>query len=214
MKQDIAIYGAGGLGREFALLFSQIDPLKESWNFIGFFDDHIAAKTSVDDARVLGNFQTAQEWKNPLALVLAIADPQIRFVLRGRFINPKLSFPTLIHPQSNVGDMTRNQFGKGVIITAGVILTTGITLGDFVIVNLATTIGHDVTVGAYSSVMPGCSISGNVQIGEKSVVGTGARILQNISIGAQSVIGAGAVVTKSFPVKSKLIGIPATNRAR
>jgi len=61
--------------------------------------------------------------------------------------------------------------------------------------------------------MPGCSISGKVQIGERSQVGTGARILQNISIGAQSVVGAGAVVTKSFPANSKLIGIPATNRA-
>ncbi len=213
MKHEIAIYGAGGLGREFALLISQINQLKEEWNFIGFFDDHIAAQAHIDGAPVLGNFQAAQEWKNPLALVLAIADPQIRFVLRGRFLNPKLSFPTLIHPQSNVGDMTRNQFGKGVIITAGVILTTGITLGDFVIVNLATTIGHDANIGSFSSLMPGCSISGSVQLGERSQVGTGARILQNISIGPQSVIGAGAVVTKSFPAHSKLVGVPATHRS-
>ena len=213
MKQDIAIYGAGGLGREFALLISQINRLNKSWNFIGFFDDHIAAKATIDGAPLLGKLQTAQEWKNPLALVVAVADPQVRFDLRERLINPRLSFPTLIHPQCNIGDVTRNKFGSGVVITAGALLTTGITLGDFVIVNLATTIGHDAHIGSFSSLMPGCSISGKVQIGERSQVGTGARILQNISIGAQSVVGAGAVVTKSFPANSKLIGIPATNRA-
>lgn len=214
MKQDIAIYGAGGLGREFALLISQINRLKEEWNFIGFLDDNISLKTKVDGAPVLGNLQTVQEWENPLNLILAIADPQIRFDLREKLANHKLRFPTLIHPQSNAGDVAHNTFGEGVIITAGAILTTGITLGNFVIINLATTIGHDAHIGSFSSLMPGCSISGNVQIGERSQVGTGARILQNISIGAQSVIGAGAVVTKNFPAKSKLIGIPATNRAQ
>lgn len=213
MKQDIAIYGAGGLGREFALLISQINQWKEEWKFIGFFDDSISPKTKVDGAPVLGNLQTVQEWKNPLNLILAIADPQIRFDLREKLANLKLSFPTLIHPQSNAGDIVRNRFGEGVIITAGAILTTGITVGNFVIINLATTIGHDAHIGSFSSLMPGCSISGNVQIGERSQVGTGARILQNISIGAQSVIGAGAVVIKNFPAKSKLIGVPATNRA-
>ena len=39
--KDIAIYGAGGLGREVACLIRMINESKEipEWNFIGFFDD-------------------------------------------------------------------------------------------------------------------------------------------------------------------------------
>ena len=211
--RDIAIYGAGGLGREFAFLIQEINQEEAKWNLIGFFDDQVARDTSVDGLQVLGSWSVAQAWEKPLSVALAVADPNIRFALRNRLTNNHLNFPSLIHPQCNQGDQRFNQVGEGVVLTAGVIITTHVVIEDFVIVNLATTIGHDVSVGAYSSIMPGCSISGNVQIGEKSVVGTGTRILQNISIGAHSVVGAGAVVTKSFSAKSKLIGIPATNRA-
>ena len=39
--KDIAIYGAGGIGREVACLIRMINESKEipEWNFIGFFDD-------------------------------------------------------------------------------------------------------------------------------------------------------------------------------
>lgn len=41
--KDIAIYGAGGFGREVACLIERINKARETpiWNFIGFFDDGI-----------------------------------------------------------------------------------------------------------------------------------------------------------------------------
>ena len=54
----------------------------------------------------------------------------------------------------------------GTVLTAGVILTTRIQTGDFVLINLATTVGHDVNIGNFCSIMPGCSISGSVSLGE------------------------------------------------
>ncbi len=125
--------------------------------------------------------------------------------------NPKVEFPVLVHPACIVGNKKFNQLGRGTILTAGVILTTHVNLGDFVLINLATTVGHDVHIGNFSTIMPGCNISGNVSIGEGCLMGTGAKTLQNIAIGAESVIGAGAVVTKSFEGKVKLMGIPAVN---
>ncbi|MFM9840747.1 MAG: acetyltransferase [Cyclobacteriaceae bacterium] len=210
MIQDIAIYGAGGLGREMALMIQQINKVSNQWHIIGFFDDGLNRNNKVDNWIVLGGLTEANVWDRKLALVLAIADSHVRFKLAEQLINPQLSFPTLIHPSCNTGS-EQNQFGKGVLLAANVVLTTNIKLEDFVIVNLATTIGHDVTIGKCSSIMPGCSISGNVKIGEKNQIGTGARFLQNISIGDDSVVGAGAVVTKSFPANSRLIGVPATN---
>jgi sugar O-acyltransferase (sialic acid O-acetyltransferase NeuD family) len=209
--QDIAIYGGGGFGREIALLIQQINKHHHQWNIIGFFDDGEKVAKEIDGWPVLGGLQQANKYASSLAIVIAIADPFVRFQLSQKLINPQLDFPILIHPTCNVGDEKRNNIGKGVILTANVVLTTGILIQDFVIVNLSTTIGHDVTVGAYSSIMPGCSLSGNVKIGERCQVGTGARFLQNLSIGEDSIVGAGAVVTKSFPAFSKLIGMPAQN---
>jgi sugar O-acyltransferase (sialic acid O-acetyltransferase NeuD family) len=209
--QDIAIYGAGGLGRELALMIQQINKQRQQWNIVGFFDDGLDRENKIDDWSVLGGLAEASGWCKKLSVVLAIADSHVRFKLVSQLTNPQIHFPTLIHPSCNVGDENRNHFGKGVILTANVVLTTNVVLEDFVVVNLATTIGHDVTIGMCSSIMPGCSISGNVKIGERTQVGTGARFLQNISIGNDSVVGAGAVVTKNFPANSKLVGVPAVD---
>ncbi len=208
--RDIAIYGAGGFGRETALLIRQINELSQSWRLIGYFDDSKIVKGDVDGVRVVGNLSDLNNYRESLSLCVAVANPLIRRALIGKITNSNLDFPILIHPGSQTGDKN-NVVGKGCIITAGSILTTKIDLGDFVIVNLASTIGHDSDIGNFSSIMPGCSISGNVSLGKACLMGTGARVLQNISIGDESVIGAGAVVTKSFGNKVKLLGIPAVN---
>ena len=39
--KEIAIYGAGGCGREVACIIELINQEKRVWNFIGFFDDGI-----------------------------------------------------------------------------------------------------------------------------------------------------------------------------
>jgi sugar O-acyltransferase (sialic acid O-acetyltransferase NeuD family) len=214
LTKDIAIYGAGGLGRELALMICQINKQSPQWNLIGFFDDNRRSTEVVDDWGVLGGLSEANNYPAPLAIAIGISDPHVRFQLVDKLISRQLNFPTLIHPSCNAGDEKRNLMGRGVILTANVILTTGIKIDDFVIVNLSTTIGHDVTIGSCSSIMPGCNLSGNVKIGKRCQVGTGAQFLQNLSIGEDSIVGAGAVVTKSFPAHSKLIGMPAHNFAK
>ena len=206
--KKLAVYGAGGLGRETALLIEQINHARPSFKMVGFFDDGMAVGTVVDKWKVLGGLQQLNESVTAFDVILAIADTSVRKSVVQKIISPKVNFPTLIHPTCIQGD-ERNHFGKGCILTAGVILTTGIHLGDFVIVNLSTTIGHDVVLGKFSTVMPGCNISGNVRIGEGCLIGTGAKILQNLSIGKQCNVGAGAVVTHNFPDGKTIIGIPA-----
>jgi sugar O-acyltransferase (sialic acid O-acetyltransferase NeuD family) len=207
MLRDLAIYGAGGFGREIALMVHQINGNSPSWNFIGFFDDHKKKGDFVDDSRILGNYDDINKSSDALSLVLAVSDPVIRQQMRKTILNPDIQYPTLIHPSANIGSQ-RNIVGLGCLVTAGCIFTTGINLSDFVIVNLATTIGHDVYIGEFSSVMPGVNISGNVTIGKNVLIGTGAKILQNIAIGDSCKIGAGAVVTKSFENGQTIIGIP------
>jgi serine acetyltransferase len=102
--------------------------------------------------------------------------------------------------------------GEGTIVTAGNHMTTGISLGRFVIVNLACTLGHDVTIRDFSTIMPGSNISGYVSIGEGTLIGTGAKVLQHLVIGNNSKIGAGAVVTRNVGDNIVAVGVPARER--
>lgn len=205
--KDIAIYGAGGFGRETALLIQQINKQKPTWNLLGFFDDGLPKTSIVDGLAILGGMQEAQQYSG--AITIAVADPSIRERMVSKLKDRKLDFPTLVHPYAQIGSESFNKIGRGSIITAGVIMTTHVTLGDFCIINLLVTVGHDVTLGAFTTIMPGCSISGNVTLGHGVLLGTGARMLQNINIGDRSTIGAGAVVTKDCPSDETWVGIPA-----
>lgn len=210
--KDIAIYGAGGFGRETALLIQQINATSPSWNILGFFDDGLTMGDTVDGLKILGGIAEALEFNE--AMVVAVADPVTRKKIVTQLNDTSIDFPTLVHPSAQLGSKNFNKIRRGCIITAGVVLTTHITLDDFCIINLTSTIGHDVSIGAYSTIMPGCSISGNVTIGEGCMLGTGSRTLQNITIGHHAIIGAGAVVTKDIEAGKTVVGVPARLKSK
>lgn len=207
MRKSIAIYGAGGFGRETALLLQQINAVEPLWDFKGFFDDGLPKNTRLADGLVMGGFQDALD-SDIECLVLGIADGAVRKKLFEGLKWKGFSFPSLIHPSVNRGS-ARNHIGQGCLISAGVICTTDIVVDDFVIVNLAVTIGHDVHLQAYASVMPACHLSGNVTLAEGAYIGTGAKILQGITVGAGAKVGAGAVVLHDVPANTTAVGIPA-----
>jgi sugar O-acyltransferase (sialic acid O-acetyltransferase NeuD family) len=201
--KNVAIYGAGGLGREIALHVKQT-----SQTVIGFFDDGKSVPTIVDGLPLLGGRTELNRYQDPLDVIIAIANPQIRASIVSSLKNSKIDFPTSIHPNALI-DRKVNRIGTGCLITANCAFTTGISLGDFVIVNLSCTIGHDVVLGNFVSIMPGVNVSGNVKVGEGAFIGSGATILQGLSIGKGATIGAGAVVTKDVAPGITVVGVPA-----
>jgi len=211
MIKDIVIYGAGGFGREVRLMIEQINADRAKWNITGFVDDGKVGAV-IDDLEVLGGVEYLLNQSKSLAVVLALADGSLRKQLVSTLKPSQLEFPTLIHPGANTGDAKRNTFGAGTIIADGTMLTTNVRLGNFVILNLACTVGHDVVLGDYCSVMPGCNISGNVTIGEGTFLGTGSKVLQNIQLGSGCKVGAGAVVVKSVGAGHTLVGVPAVQK--
>jgi sugar O-acyltransferase (sialic acid O-acetyltransferase NeuD family) len=210
--QDLIIFGAGGFGRETALMVEQINNVRRQWNLLGFYDDHITKDTQVDDVAVLGGLNDLINQSKDVAVAIAIADPGARKKISASLGN-QFAFPILIHPSVVTGDMTRNKIGQGSILTAGTILTTGIHIGKFVIINLSSTVGHDASLGDYCAIMPGCAISGSVTLGDEVFVGSGARILPGVTVGEKSNIGAGAVVTRSVPSGQTVVGVPAREKS-
>jgi sugar O-acyltransferase (sialic acid O-acetyltransferase NeuD family) len=208
--RSVAIYGAGGFGREVALMIKQIDfESAAPWKVLGFYDDGKPKGTVVDDLVVLGGLEDLNSFSHPIGVILAVADPTVRRGIKEKIILKGVTYPIIIHPSANIGDAKRNQFEEGVIIAAGNILTTSIAIRSFTIVNLHCTIGHDVLIGPFSTVMPGCSLSGSVDIGSEVLIGSGARILPGVNIGNGSKVGAGAVVLENVPSQVTVAGVPA-----
>jgi sugar O-acyltransferase (sialic acid O-acetyltransferase NeuD family) len=205
--KDIAIVGAGGFGKETLVMINQINAINLQWQVTGFYDDGVAAGGIVAGLPVLGNLDALKRIDQELAVVVAVGDPKVKRSLVERIQQSNLYFPTLIHPVATIGENIKA--GAGCIITAGCRLTIDIALGDFVLLNLNTTVGHDVHIGSFTSVMPGVHLSGYVQVGEEVLIGTGASVLQNVTIGNRSVVGAGAVVNKNVEPSRTVAGVPA-----
>jgi sugar O-acyltransferase (sialic acid O-acetyltransferase NeuD family) len=209
LTKKLAIYGAGGFGREITLMINQINQNRPAWNLLGFFDDTV--KGMINGYPVLGNLVALNNWNTHLAVAIAIASPDVRKKIKESINNPLISFPTLVHPMSQTGD-DNNSMGEGCLLTSSCILTTNVHLKDFVIVSSLTFIGHDATIGSYTSIMPHVGLSGSVNIGESCFIGASACVLQNLNIGDHVTVGAGALVTKNVDSNCTVIGVPAVNR--
>lgn len=207
--KDIAIFGVGGFGREVLTLIQDINSVELQWNIVGFFDDGYPKGTMVNNFKNLGGVQELNQWNKPLAVVLAIGTPYIKKKILASIDNDLIEFPTVIHPSVLIGDKNFVEIGKGCIICAGNIITTNIKIEDFVILNLACTVGHDTVIKSHAAFMPTCNISGEVIIEEGVYCGTGVKIINKTSIGSDTIVGAGAVVTKPLPANCTAVGMPA-----
>lgn len=207
-EQKLVIYGAGGFARELLELVRDINTRRSHWDVLGFIDDNEGNWGKViNGLPVLGGLSWVREQSSKPAAVLGIGSPATRMRVAQRLRDHVGGFPSLVHP--SVVMSTHVTIGEGVIITAGNILTANIEIGDFSLLNLMCTVGHDCRLGRYVTVSPGASISGNVHIGDGCDVGTGAAIVQGVEIGEWSVLGAGAVVARSLPANCTAVGVPA-----
>ena len=211
--KDIAIYGAGGFGREVACLIKQInDAQKEPyWNLIGFFDDNESIKGNMVShfAPCLGGIDTLNAWDRPISIVVSVGSSKAMLSIVSRINNLNVEYPNIIHPSFSVNDVETFQIGKGNIIQGGCAATCDVSIGDFNVLNGSIVLGHDVKIGNYNCFMPAIRVSGEVNIGDCNFFGVGSIILQQIKIGNNVRLGAGSVLMTK-PKDGKLyMGNPA-----
>jgi len=198
------ILGAGGFAKE---VYSELP--EEMKDKLCFYDD-----VTKDLKKELLNrpvYTSENDFLNSkLGLqkfILGVGNPRNREMLFKKFIELNLQPYSLISRNANIGKENIN-FGQGVCVMQGSIITVDVNIHRGVLINIDSTIGHDTTIGEFSEICPSVNISGNVNIGSNVFIGTGAVILPNLKIGDNSIIGAGSVITKDIPNNSLVIGSP------
>lgn len=208
--KDIAIFGAGGFGREIACLIKQINDGKPQWNLIGFFDDGKEKGLQISHyGKVLGGMKELNDYPCELALVISIGNPSSLRGVRERITNEKIYFPNLIAPTFGMSDPETFSIGEGNIIGNGCAVSCDVTIGSFNIFNADIVMGHDAKVGDFNVIMPDIRISGEVTIGEENLIGVGSIILQQVKVGNKVHLGAGSVMMNKPKDGCTYIGNPA-----
>lgn len=198
IMKDIAIYGAGGFGKEVACLIRIINERQKEpeWNLVGFFDDNKELKGQMIShyALCLGGIEELNDYPKELNLTIPIGNSKTVYSIIQKITNPKALYPNLIHPDVVFSDQETFSIGRGNIIQRGCSFSCDVTIGDFNIANGAVSIGHDVKVGSFNTIMPSVRISGGVAIGDYNFFGVGSIVLQYIKIENEVRLGAGSVL--------------------
>ncbi len=102
------------------------------------------------------------------------------------------------------------EIGANTTIDRGTIENT--TIGDNTKIDDLVMIGHNCRIGKGCLIVSQVGIAGSCVIGDRVVIAGQAGLADHIEIGSDTIITAKAGVTKSFPEKSIIVGIPAVPR--
>ena len=102
------------------------------------------------------------------------------------------------------------EIGANTTIDRGTIENT--IIGDNTKIDDLVMIGHNCRIGKGCLIVSQVGIAGSCVIGDRVVIAGQAGLADHIEIGSDSIIAAKAGVTKSFPERSIIVGIPAVPR--
>ena len=203
----VVIIGAGGHGKVVLdILRHDVDA-----QIAGFIDDDAALHNSViEGVAVLGSISSLPNLisRHKLdAAIIAVGDNKVRARLHDKVKEAGLILKKAIH--SNALIARDVEIREGVVIAAGVVISTGTRIGDNVIINTGAVIDHDNVIEEYVHISPGVTLAGKVKVGRYSHVGLGVTVVQDLTIGENATVGAGAVVLDHIPASATAVGVPA-----
>lgn len=210
--QPLIIVGAGGFSRHTLGVVQVINETSNPrFSILGFLakdppiNDHLEQLGahflgSVDDEALFDALPRSTEF------TVAIGNGPIRERIRDGLVARGFSEALLVHPSVSLGSHIDINSG---IVCAGSIVTTSVSVGRSVQINVGCTVSHDVVLGDSVTLSPGVNVTGGVHIGDRATVHSNSAILPGIRIGADAVVGAGAVVTKDVPDGAVVVGVPA-----
>ena len=204
---DILIVGAGGFGREVYTYVEDCICAGMPWRIRGFVDDDPHALDPYDYPHgIVGGVDDCEIGEGDL-FIAAIGIPRAKRDIVGRLAGRGAKFAALVHPTARVG---RNvSVGMGCILCPHVFTTCDIKIGDFVVINCKSGLGHDVEVGSWTTISSFCDITGRARLGEGVFMGSSSVAMPGSSIGDWAVVGANSGVVSRVRAASTVYGNPA-----
>jgi sugar O-acyltransferase (sialic acid O-acetyltransferase NeuD family) len=200
---DGYIIGAGGQARQVENIINVCDIKVKLMGFITKEDDSekIVHGYKVFQENIIENLDSKK-----VLFFNGMGRPNRRIPIQ-KLESDGFSFLGLIHPRSTIGNYVK--IGRGTVIQSGVQFMTDIKVGNYVLADVSSTIGHDVEIGDYTTISTGVNIAGGVKIGNGTWIGSGSVIIEGIEIGDNVLIGAGSIVTKNIEGNTLAYGSPA-----
>lgn len=205
--KKLIIINASAFGREVADWATQCPEHGRDWELAGFADDRPGI---LDGFRcpwpILGSAATVPVFADTV-FVCAIGDSRTRLDYALKMKARGAQFITIVHPSVVLG--SENQMGEGCIVCPRAVITNHVRIGAFVVINYATTIGHDARLD------DGCTLSGHVdvtgwcQVGKGALLGSHACLVPHATIGDYATVGAGSLVLKHVRPGVTVLGVPA-----
>ena len=203
----LLIIGAGGFGREVLNWALDILPQNRDWEVGGFLDADPAVLDAYDCRLPILADPLHYSPKEDDCFICAIGHPSTKLRVCRYLKERGAQFITLIHPTAIIGD--RCTIGAGCVFCPGAVVTTDVKIGDFVMMNLQSTIGHDAVVADGCTLSPHADVNGFASLGEGVFLGCHAVVLPGATVGDYAIVGAGSVVLKKVKAGVTVMGVPA-----
>ena len=200
--KPFVIVGAGGLGRELlGWIAGCREETRQRFKVEAFISEWEDAGTICHGIPVI----RPDDWKGPPPrFIIGIAEPaekkRMALALEARGWEPEI----FIHDTAAVG--LAPKIGAGTVICPYCRISTDCEIGEHVLVNSGSGVGHDAVVGSYSSLLGAVSVNGNVKAGEGVLFGAGSMVYPGKKVGNWATIGLGSVVVRNVPDNATVFG--------
>ncbi len=205
--KNLIIIGARGYGREVYYLAKDCQDARKEFVVKGFLDDKEDALAAFEDyPPIISPVESYEPGPDDVFIcALGKVDDKIRY---SQMISDKGgTFTSLVHPAVRIPKTTT--LGVGCIIWEYVVVSSGVSIGNFVDVQTYSVIGHDCTVGDWCHLGPFVFLGGKVKIGNGAQINPRAAVLPRITIGTKAVVGTGSVVIRHVKPNTTVFGNPA-----
>lgn len=201
------VVGAGGHGRELLDVVEAINAVNPTWRVLGMLDDGDPPRNRLRRRRAVLLGGLGHLIDLDADYVIGVGDSEARARVDDAASATGHRAAVLVHPSATVGaDVS---LAPGVVLAAGVRVTTNVRLGRHTHLNVNAVVSHDGRLADYVTLSPGALVNGEAVLEQHVLLGTAAVVTPGRRIGARTWVGAGGVVVHDLPPDVVATGVPA-----
>ena len=205
--KNVLIVGAGGFGREVYNYVEDCIKAGVNWQIKGFLDDNLNALDNYEYPKpVISSISDYIPDTNDI-FICALGNPKVKKNVVETLLSRGAKFERLVHPTAYVG---RNvKMGTGCVVCPNCVVTCDNQLGDFVMLNVGTSVGHDAQISSWVTISSHCDITGFVKIREGAFLASSVVVIPSSSVGEWATVGVNSSVIAKVGNNTTVYGNPA-----